>query len=368
MALADLVESPAGALWLKDESRDFVIAARCSIPMIAAVERQDSALTTFLERTGWIVNIADLRSDPSRYDGLAAPSWLESFPSPWLIVPLVTGIELLGFVVLATPRAPVEVDWEVRDLLKTASRQAGSYLGQIRATEALLEARKFDAFNRMSAFVVHDLKNLIAQLSLMLKNAQRHRDNPEFQSDMLATVEHVVERMNALMLQLRTGTKPVENLRHVDLGSVVRRVCLAKSDPRVSIDCSEAAPVATFGHEDRMEHVIGHLLQNALDASPPQGRVRVRVERDRECAVIMVSDNGTGMTPEFVRERLFKPFETSKSSGMGIGVYESAQYVTRLGGEILVDSEPGQGTRVRVRLPIAEPVATPPVPAREATA
>ena len=109
----------------------------------------------------------------------------------------------------------------MRDLLKTASRQAASYLGQVRATEALLEARKFDAFNRMSAFVVHDLKNLVAQLSLMLKNAERHRDNPEFQADMLTTVEHVVERMNGLMLQLRTGAEPVENPRHVDLGAVV---------------------------------------------------------------------------------------------------------------------------------------------------
>jgi seryl-tRNA synthetase len=103
---------------------------------------------------------------------------------------------------LVSPRTVVDVDWEVRDLLKTASRQAASYLAQAKATEALLEARKFDAFNRMSAFVVHDLKNLIAQLSLMLKNADRHRDNPAFQADMLATVEHVVDRMNALMLQL----------------------------------------------------------------------------------------------------------------------------------------------------------------------
>ena len=112
-----------------------------------------------------------------------------------------------------TPRVAIDVYWEVLDLLKTASRQAASYLGQIRATEALLEARKFDAFNRMSAFVVHDLKNLVAQLSLMLRNAERHRSNPEFQRDMLTTVEHVVGRMNHLMLQLRVGTTPVEKPR-----------------------------------------------------------------------------------------------------------------------------------------------------------
>src|SRR5256885_14862372 len=144
---------------------------------------------------------------------------------PWIIIPLVTGTELIGFVVLGAARAKIEVNWEVRDLLKTASRQAAGYLAQIRASEALLEARKFDAFNRMSAFVVHDLKNLVAQLSLMLRNAERHRDNPEFQRDMLSTVENVVEKMHKLMLQLRTGATPVENPRPVALEPVVRRVC-----------------------------------------------------------------------------------------------------------------------------------------------
>lgn len=368
MALADLVESPAGALWLRDESRGYVVAARCSIPAIDAAERQDGALGKFLERTGWIVSIAELRANPSHYGGLAPPAWLASFPSPWLIIPLATGSELLGFVVLATPRTPVEVDWEVRDLLKTASRQAASYLGQIRAAEALLEARKFDAFNRMSAFVVHDLKNLIAQLSLMLRNAKRHRENPEFQADMLATVDHVVGRMNTLMLQLRTGTEPAENPRQVDIEGVVRRVCAAKSDARVALEVASGPPITTLGHEDRLEHVIGHLLQNALDASPAQGRVAMRVERDRECAVIIVSDSGTGMTPEFVREQLFKPFQTTKPSGMGIGVYESAQYVARLGGEILVDSRPGAGTKVRVRLPLVEAATGPAAPMKEQAA
>ena len=128
-------------------------------------------------------------------------------------------------------------------MLKTASRQAASYLGQIRASEALLEARKFDAFNRMSAFVVHDLKNLVAQLSLMLSNAERHRGNPEFQRDMLSTVENVVEKMHKLMLQLRTGATPLENLRPVDLGAVVRRVCAAKAAHMPPIEITVASPV-----------------------------------------------------------------------------------------------------------------------------
>ena len=171
----------------------------------------------------------------------------------------------------------------MRDLLKTASRQAASYLGQIRATEALLEARKFDAFNRMSAFVVHDLKNLVAQLSLMLRNAERHRDNPEFQRDMLATVEHVVERMNQLMLQLRTGTTPVEKPRPTDLAPIVRRVCAAKSAADAPHRARPRAGVSALGHEERLEHVIGHLVQNALDATAER-RQRVRCGSSRRGA------------------------------------------------------------------------------------
>ena len=119
----------------------------------------------------------------------------------------------------------------MNDLLKTAARQAATFLGQMQATEALLEARKFDAFNRMSAFVVHDLKNIVAQLSLMLKNAERHRDNPEFQKDMLMTVEHSVDRMKQLMMQLREGTTPVDAPSGIDLAAVVDRIQRDEGQP-----------------------------------------------------------------------------------------------------------------------------------------
>ena len=358
-ALAGLVESPGGALWLKREEQDFRPAARWNMPALDPVEPRQGSLVQFLERTGWVIKLDDYASDPSRYPDLVLPDWMRAVPSAWLVVPLVSGSELLGFVVLTTPRATIDVNWEVLDLLKTASRQAASYLGQARATEALLEARKFDAFNRMSAFVVHDLKNLVAQLSLMLKNAERHRDNPEFQRDMLATVEHVVARMNQLMLQLRTEVTPVEKPRPTDLGAVVRRVCAAKAGHRAPIELQLAPGVACLGHEDRLDHVIGHLIQNALDATMDAGSVLVRIGRDGDRAVVEVVDTGIGMTPEYVRERLFKPFETTKPAGMGIGVYESAQYVATLGGEIVVDSEPHVGTRVRVILAAADGTAIP---------
>jgi putative PEP-CTERM system histidine kinase len=218
----------------------------------------------------------------------------------------------------------------------------------------------------MSAFVVHDLKNLVAQLSLLLRNAERHRNNPAFQRDMLMTVGNVVERMNKLMLQLRTGATPVEKPRPVNLETVIRDVCAAKSDENASIDMDLTAGISAVGHADQLEHVIGHLVQNALDATAGHGKVSVRLCRDDDAVVIEVADSGAGMTPEFIRDRLFKPFQTTKATGMGVGVYESSQYVTELGGRILVDSTPNVGTRVRVVLPAGHDTSAPTLKPKEA--
>jgi len=353
-ALADLVESPAGALWVKQDDQSFRPAARWNMAAISAVEPVNGSLGNFLEQTGWVIDLREYASAPERYPELRVPDWLRSVPAAWLVVPLPSHIGLAGFVVLATARTSVKVDWEVLDLLKTAGRQAASYLSQIQMTDALLETRKFDAFNRMSAFVVHDLKNLVAQLSLLLRNAERHRSNPDFQRDMLLTIGNVVERMNRLMLQLGTGATPVDKPRPVDLEGVIRNVCTAKARSNATIDTSLSAGIYGMGHPEQLEHVIGHLVQNALDATQSNGSVSVSLGRDDDTAVIEVADTGMGMTQEFVRDRLFKPFQTTKATGMGVGMYESSHYVSELGGRILVDSAPGEGTRVRVLLPLAK--------------
>jgi putative PEP-CTERM system histidine kinase len=351
MALADLVESPGGMLWISDDLRAYVPAARWNMPAVEAIEPLNGALADFLKRTGWIVDLPEVRRSPDDYAGLVLPSWCQNLSSAWLVIPLIGRSELVGFVVLASPRAAVEVDWEVRDLLKTASRQAASYLEQMKSAEALLEAHKFESFNRMSAFVVHDLKNLVAQLSLMLSNAQRHKDNPAFQADMLETVRHVVDRMNALMLQLRSGSAPLGTLTGVDVAALVRQVCDAKCDPRVQVHVRSVQGAMAVGHESRLEHVIGHLLQNAIDASPDGSTVTVIVDKAPDAVSVTICDRGIGMTPEFLQHRLFRPFESTKPSGMGIGVYESAHYLKSIGGAIAVDSSPEAGTTVRVVLP-----------------
>jgi putative PEP-CTERM system histidine kinase len=353
--LANMVESPAGGLWLREAGQDsYRQTARWNIPANHATESLDSSLSCFLLSSGWVINLEEYRCFPGRYGDLEISPWISEIPNAWLVIPLMVGNQMNGFVILGSSRTQIDVNWEVNDLLRTAGCQAAGFLAKMQATEALLEVRKFEAFNKMSAFVVHDLKNIVTQLALMLKNAERHRDNREFQQDMLMTVEHSVERMRQLMMQLREGATPPGTACGVSLPDVIQRIQKDKMDQGRSVELRVHDRLATRGHEDRLERVIGHLVQNALDATDPSGKVWIALERHGDRAVLEVGDTGRGMSPEFIRKRLFKPFQSTKQAGMGIGAFESAQYIRELGGEIEVDSKPGKGTRMTVILPLFE--------------
>jgi putative PEP-CTERM system histidine kinase len=353
--LAKMVECPAGSLWTRNGAEaSFAQIAAWNVPRVAEAEAADSSLCDFLRTHGWVIDLDEFRAAPKRYEDLALPTWLLGTKNGWLVVPLLVGDELLGFVVLTRPLTAIKLNWEVLDLLKTAARQAAGYLAQMQATEALLDARKFEAFNRMSAFVVHDLKNIVAQLSLMLKNAERLHDNREFQQDMLLTVESSLEKMRRLMLQLREGATPPGGSRGVELAPIFKRLLkLAQTQGRV-LSVEEVDRLATRGHEERLERVLGHLVQNAFDATPAEGQVRLRASRHSGQVKVEVIDTGAGMSEEFVRTRLFRPFNTTKHNGMGIGTYESFQYIRELGGSIDVSSREGEGTTLTVLLPLFE--------------
>ena len=353
--LARTVECPAGSLWTRaDPAGPFTQAVRWNVPVVEGSESADSAFCAFLRERGWVIDLDEFRSAPRLYGDLPLPTWLLGSQPMWVVVPLLAGDELLGFALLAPPRTAVKLDWEVRDLLKTAGRQAAGYLAQMQATEALLEARKFDAFNKMSSFVVHDLKNIVTQLSLMLKNAERLHDNREFQQDMLLTVESSLEKMRRLMLQLREGATPPGGSRGVELVPLVQKLeGLATSQGRV-LEVRQLERLATRGHDERLERVLGHMVQNAFDATPRDGQVWIVVKRFSGQVIVEVGDTGAGMSEEFVKTRLFRPFNSTKPSGMGIGSFESFQYIRELGGSIDVASVPGGGTRMTVRLPVFE--------------
>ena len=354
LALSELVESPGGRLWLKDDHEQFVFAGRWNASETSTTFAADDPLTVYLTQTGWVIDLHQWRERPDEFSDLDIPRWLAELPQAWLLIPLIDADVLVGVVILAPPRTPLDLDWEVTDLLKTAGRQAASYINQIRTAEALLESRKFESFNRLSAFVVHDLKNLVAQLSLLLSNAHKHRHNPEFQADMLETIEHVTDRMRGLLMQLREGNTPIDQPRPIAIHPILQRIRKAKSGQRPEVQIAESAPISVIAHEDRLERVIGHLVQNALDATAANGTVAISASAGAGRSVIEISDTGCGMSEDFLRNGLFKAFRTTKPSGMGIGAYESLQYVRELGGSIDVESKIGSGTRIRICLPSAD--------------
>lgn len=368
-ALGELVDSPGGCLWVM--GGDGVCRfRRCWNLPEASVERDwtSAPLAEALSREAIVIDLEGALGAPSGPSRLL-PEWMLSHPRLWLLVPLPHDRRLQGFVLLAKPRAPQPLGWENLELLHTAARQAASYLAFDEAARALAEAQQFEGFNRLSAFVVHDLKNLVAQLSLVARNAERHRDNPAFVDDALETVAHAVERMNRLLSQLRAAVPTVRREPVVAAALVAQVVAEHRNrEPRpVLIGPDDSAiddGAVVEGDRDRLAAVLGNIITNAQDATDRNGQVSVRMATAADWICVEVADTGCGMDETFIRERLFRPFDSTKGlAGMGIGAYECREFVTLLGGRVEVESALGQGTRFRLWLPRADrPASNPALP------
>lgn len=352
-ALAGLLESPAAALWLPYEGGAYHQVASWNMPAVAATEPADGALVRFLNAEQWVIDLQEFEHSPEMYGDLELPKWLLQLPKAWLIMPLVLHDQVSGFVVLARAISPRGINWEDRDLLKTAGGQAAVYLAQADANEALVQARQFESFNRLATFVVHDLKNVIAQLNLMLANAEKHKHKPEFQDDMLDTVANAAQKMSRLLTQLRAGYQTAQGATVIDLGELLANLVREKSMHRPTPTLTQPAmPIWVMADRERLARVLGHLIQNAIEATPESGTVDVALaERDAH-AVITVRDTGHGMDEAFIRDNLFRPFTSTKPSGMGIGAYECREYVRELRGDVSVLSETGKGSMFEVTLPL----------------
>jgi putative PEP-CTERM system histidine kinase len=351
-AVAGLVESPGGALWLLRESGRHEPVAQWHVPLASESEAADSALCQFLENKQWVIDMQEYQRNPGLYGDIAMPDWICRYPRVWLVLPLIMQGRLSGFMLLQQPRSSIQLNWEVIDLLKIACSQAASYLAQQDAAMALMVARQFESFNRMSTFVVHDLKNLVAQLSLLIPNAHKHRNNPEFQQDMLDTVTHSVQKMKLMLQKLSRNDAPARPLP-LFIDQLLQQAVSLKAafEPRPQLRV-ETPGLRVLADWERLERVLGHLIQNAIEATPLDGQVRIALRGEHGAVLVEISDSGAGMTEEFIRDRLYKPFESTKPAGMGIGAFESREYIHELGGELEVSSRPQQGTTFRVTLPL----------------
>ena len=360
-AIADVVDSPGGLLWLRRKDNDGL--EQVSHWGVSGSEGEvvagDSPLVRYLEERAWVINLEEYRYDPELYTPLVLPEWVLELPRAWLLVPLLDQGKLLGMVIIAEPRARAPFNWELRDLLKTAATQAASHLAQMQAVEALAEARQFEGFHRLSAFVLHDIKNLIAQQSLLVGTAARHKHKPEFIDDAIEIMEHSVAKMQRLMQLMRTGLSGSGQVSDNLVAAIRDAVSHCSGSRPIPVFETESDDVRVSMDRDRMTSVIENLLRNAQDATADDGTVTIRLACTDNTAGITIEDSGCGMDAAFIRDRLFRPFDTTKGdTGMGIGAYECREYVHSLGGDIRVESEPGKGTRISISLPLSAEQAT----------
>jgi putative PEP-CTERM system histidine kinase len=354
-AITELTDNSGGLLWLRDDDSGFRFEGGLNLDTpVGTREDRNSSLVCFLESTKWIIGMEEYHQNPALYGNLILPQWLTQDPRYWAVVPLLKGEVLEGFVVLAQPRAQHRLDWETRDLLKTAGRQLAVYVALVRTQNALLEARQFEAFHRLAAYLAHDLKNVSAQLALVCSNAKEHSNNPAFIDDAFQTVAHALVRLERTQGHLRSVQPQTEaiTLRLFDLADLLAEVVGESRGQRPLPTIDVPQPVEMTSDREGLKNALQHLVRNAQQATADTGWVRIVVTTDDDWIQFSIEDNGSGIDEDFLRRRLFRPFQTTKgNAGMGIGLYEAKDWVTRMGGRIDVTSEIGKGTLVTLSLP-----------------
>ncbi|HEX6603525.1 MAG TPA: XrtA/PEP-CTERM system histidine kinase PrsK, partial [Sphingomicrobium sp.] len=321
----------------------------------------DASFWSEVESRGRIVELEAIRNGwgDQADRSLPVPAWMIEDSAVWVAIPLIHHERLVGIVLLAAPEYRRPLDWEDFDLLRTAGRQAASSLAEAHGQQALSNAQRFEEFNRRFAFILHDVKNLVSQLSLLSRNAERHADNPEFRSDMVATLKGSVGKMNDLLLRLspRSGAG-VQKLEPQPIRPVLTAAIAAKRgdhDVRLLGDTN----VWALADGAALEQAVGHLIQNAVEACSATVPITVKVGSKDSTIAISIVDKGVGMDADFIRNRLFQPFASSKPGGFGIGAFEARSLIAAMGGRLGVDSRPGRGTTFTILLPAAEPVSEP---------
>jgi putative PEP-CTERM system histidine kinase len=364
-AVAEVLDSPGGMLFLREPGPSavhqaaFRWAGSRNMPAAAAPIPPDHPLVAAFRDGTWIVEIAELSAE--------ARQEAEMLAGAWVAVPLNHAGRLIGFILAAPPRVMFKLDREVYDLLRIVGLQVATYVAEQRATEVMMQTRELHEYGKRFAFVAHDIKNVSSQLSLLLSNAEHHLANPEFQRDMLATIRASVQKIGALIKRLQA---PAGELAETVIIPSERLEAVAANTSRVrgaeiAIDEDGRSTGVAIG-PSAFDAVITHLLNNAVEASreaadaaeqdkPPPIRVTIRHEARR--ALIDIIDQGPGMTAQFIRDELFRPFRSSKPDGSGIGAWQARELIREAGGDLLVISAPGAGTTMRLMLPLVEVAA-----------
>lgn len=360
--LSELVESTGGGLWLKSDQGQFFLAAEQNL-RLSPQERQHleniNELPQYLSNKQWVIDFFELAHAPEIYDDIDLSPWCYEDSQVWLIIPLFHLNRLEAFVVLTQARVPRKLDWEDHDLLKTVGMQLANALALNKTSEELASSRQFETYHRLSAFLVHDLKNLVAQISLIVKNADKHKHNPEFFDDTIDTLNNVVKKMHHIVEQLKQGEPAAPTHSVINLTDIAHSIAQQhRGSPPLQLNCTHD-DCLIIADKIKLTNILTNLIQNAQDATvQADGWVKLELTKQQGYAVIKIMDNGIGMDQKFIADRLFKPFDTTKgNAGMGIGAYEARDYVIKQNGQLKVDSQPGNGSTFTIKLPLAKPIS-----------
>ncbi len=363
-AVCMVLDSPAGVLFVPDDENLTAIAEWNVRDLKTEAIPRRSALAQYLEVRKRIVDIDELRAGAGDYGAIPLPDWMLASSQVWLCVPLIHLDTMVGFILLERTLAPRALNWEDFELLRTLGRQAASYIAESSTQIALDDAAKFDEFNRRFAFIMHDIKNLVSQLSLVARNAERHAENPEFRADMVKTLQSSVGKMNDMLARLsqRPSGRSDPSWQPVAIAALLRQVVDIKRQAHPPLTLDVSADESSFGQmvaadAGQIEQLFLHLVQNAIDASPADAPIRVVAASVGNEVIVRIEDKGRGMSARFIRQELFQPFRSTKPGGFGIGAYEAREIARVHGGRLEVTSREGEGTRFTVVLPLAAAVA-----------
>jgi putative PEP-CTERM system histidine kinase len=363
--VAETVDVLSVTIWLLDETgeqllpcgstalsvrntEDLELPPRAAREIIRHMRDEEMPVNLADAKLAWA---SDLKKSEPDYTGKKRIQWA---------FPLNAGGELLGLMSVGERVSDIPFSAEDLDLLKTISVQLAGSLLNLKLVEQVRQAKEKEAFQTVSAFMIHDLKNLASKLSLTMENFPGHFDNPEFRKDALNVISQSVKKINSMCSNLSILSQKIElNRAEIDLNQLVRSTLSGLNGyldvpliqklhplPKLLID------------SEQMQKVLTNLILNANEAMTNGGEIQVATEQRDRWIVLMVKDNGCGMSREFVERSLFRPFQTTKKQGMGIGLFHTKTIVEAHGGRIEVESEEGKGTTFRVFLPIAaNPIA-----------
>lgn len=328
-----------------DDGESFVWRAGHEMSRSEVCFRNADPVMKSMSERSWVVNLRDddiCLTEEQRH-------FVEGYAVTFL-VPLFGSGRLEAILAMGNPvNQNEQYHYEDYDLMKTLACQASSALRNIRLAEDLAQSRELEVMGRLSTFILHDLKNLVYTLSLTVDNAHSHITDPEFQEDMLGTLANTVNRMKILISKLRQlPEKQLLTCEPVKLLQLAAEAAgMVADNGAIAVSGTD---IEANADRDELLKVVVNLLVNALEATNGKGPVTVEVGQE-EAPFIKVRDQGCGISEEFLRGQLFLPFKSTKSKGLGVGLYQCKQIVEAHGGRIDVTSEVGVGSVFTVLLP-----------------